>query len=110
MEMDVGTLPTAAVIGLPVGGVAVLLFIGWVVYYVKAGRRRGRQTKDQSRPLHSMVPPPPQQQPPPPPGHADLLNKDLGVTVPCLGREEHDSVHRRLTMPSNYLPMYPVSL
>ena len=69
-------LPTAAVIALPVGALAVLFLAGWVIYYVKSAE--GRKKAKNRSPLPS--------------GRKDAGAggsgvKDLnGSTTPCLPR------------------------
>jgi len=94
-----GSLPTAAVIGLPLGGVAVVLLIGCVVYYVRADRG-GRRKDRQQLPGAALTP---HQQ------RHDIINKDMGgvgvgvgVATPCLPPEHA----HRLTLPPNNPPTY----
>ena len=89
------SLPTAAVIGLPLGSVAVVLFIGCVVYYVRT--ERGGRRKERSRLAASSLTPHQQRH--------DIINKDLGgvgVATPCLPPEHA----HRLTLPPNNPPTY----
>jgi len=99
-------MPTAAVIGLPVGGVAAVLLIGWIVYYVRSvrggsGSRASVKERDRlpaaalplSLAAHHQR-------------HGRVVNKDVSAATPCLPRgDQHDApVHHRMAMAANHPP------
>ena len=95
-----GGLPTAALIALPVGAVAVLALVGWVIYYVKSERRM-KARKEVGGPHQQL-----QRH-----HHRDIGSKDLSLTVPCLPRQEPpQSPHSESCMPMHHRlqPIHPI--
>ena len=96
-----GGLPTAALIALPVGAVAVLALVGWVIYYVKSERRM-KARKEVGGPHHQQLQRHHQR---------DIGSKDLSLTVPCLPRQEPPQPpHSESGMPMHHRlqPIHPI--
>lgn len=98
---SVTNLPTAAIVGLPVGAVGVLAFLVWIACYVRT-ERKSKARKQQCRRSASVAA---QDQRHNDPG----ANKDPSSATPCLANvSDQDSLtnNRLLPAPSNVQPSY----